>query len=90
MAGIRVAMDDLLSYLETLTLLDGSSMENSRRKAFILGFKTAASSFIGLGRYLFDKYDDVKYLRAFQIGQDHIETLFQRSELRVVLTTTLT
>ena len=41
-----------------------------------MGFKTAASTFAGVGEYLFGKYENVKYPLAFQIGQDHIETLF--------------
>ena len=35
-----------------------------------------------LGRSLFSKYPDVKFLLAYKLGQDHIETLFSKIRSR--------
>lgn len=68
----------ILSYLEKLELPDGTRLDQCRRNTFILGFKAAAASLLGVGRFVFDEYPHVKYIRAYQLGQDHIETLFSK------------
>lgn len=58
--------------------MDGRRLEMGRRKTFILGFKTAVASLIGVGRFVFEQIPQAKYVRGYQLGQDHIETLFSK------------
>ena len=58
--------------------LDGCTLNTSRRKTFILGFKTAAASYIGIENYIFENFPESKYLLSYKLGQDHIETLFSK------------
>lgn len=71
---IKQSMD----YFNSLELLNGKPIRTSRRKAFVIGFETAATSFLRLGKYIFDKFPNTKYLLAYKLGQDHIETLFSK------------
>ena len=71
-----------VDYLGKLTLKDGKPLISTRRKTFLIGFKSAADSYIRLGRSLFSKYPDVKFLLAYKLGQDHIETLFSTMRSR--------
>lgn len=69
---------ETMAYLEKLRLGNNSLVSKSRRKTFIVGFKTSAVSFISLGRQLFEKNEDVRFLLAYKLGQDHIEMLFSK------------
>lgn len=71
-----------VDYLGKLTLKDGKPLMSTRRKTFLIGFQSAADSYIRLGRSLFSKYPDVKFLLAYKLGQDHIETLFSKIRSR--------
>lgn len=55
-----------------------TKVTSSPRKAFAIGFITSARSFIKLGNYLFTHHPEVKYLLAYKLSQDHIETLFSK------------
>lgn len=72
------SLESILVYLETLELSDGNRVNQSRRNTFILGFRSAATSLLGVSRFVFNEYPHVKYIRAYQLGQDHIETLFSK------------
>jgi hypothetical protein len=54
----------------------------ARRRTFVIGFTTAARSFIQLAKSLFASYPSVKYLLGYKISQDHIEMLFSRIRAR--------
>lgn len=68
--------------MTTLTLKDGKSLNESRRKTFIIGFETASTALIQLSRQLFENCPDVKYILSYKLSQDHIETLFSRIRSR--------
>ena len=67
--------------------MDGCTLDTSRRKTFILGFKTAAASYIGIGNYIFENFPESKYLLSYKLGQDYILKLYsQRYAPKVDLT----
>ena len=70
------SMNDIIEYLHTLKLLTGKPIGECPRKTFVIGFETAVRSFVSLAKDTFNEYPDIKYLRGYQLGQDHIETRF--------------
>lgn len=58
--------------------MDGKLISTTRRKAFIIGFRTAANSLIGVSTHISKEYNTAKYVLSFKLSQDHIETLFSK------------
>lgn len=75
---IKSNLDAAISYINKLTLSDGRLLNSSRRRTFVLGFHTSAKSFTNLAGRLFQQHEHVKYLLAYKLSQDHIETLFSK------------
>lgn len=75
-------LQEIVRYLKTLTLLTGKPISQSGRKTFVMGFETASTSFIAVSKTIFDTYPGAKYVRGYQMGQDHIETLFSKIRSR--------
>ena len=61
---------------------DGRLVGESRRKAFVIGLRTAANSLIGFAREVFNSDSNVKYILSFKFSQDHIENLFSKIRAR--------
>ena len=61
---------------------DGRLLSESRRKAFVIGLRTAANSLIGFAREVFNSDSKVKYILSFKFSQDHIENLFSKIRAR--------
>lgn len=74
----RTVLAETIDYLNQLKLPDGKLLSASRRKTFVIGFQTAALSFLGVGDYVFNKFPEARYLLSYRLGQDHIETLFSK------------
>ena len=72
------SMNDTIEYLHTLKLLTEKPIGECPRKTFVIGFETAVRSFVSLAKDTVNEYPDIKYLRGYQLGQDHIETLFSK------------
>ena len=78
LSAIEKHLDQSLSYLENLKLMDGKLFTETKRRTFIIGLRTAANSFIGVAKFTFNKFPNSKYILAYKLGQDHIETLFSK------------
>ena len=75
LTNIQAHIELSLTYLENLKLMDNKLFTEIKRKTFIIGLRTAARSFIGITKYVFEKFPNSKYILAYKLGQDHIETL---------------
>lgn len=76
--GVATVLKEILFYLDDLKLMDGKPVNTSNRKAFIIGFNTAAHSLVEIARYVFDNFPQTKYFLSYKLGQDHIEMLFSK------------
>lgn len=71
-------LEEIIQYLYKLRLSNDQLVCESRRKCFILGFAAASHSLITLSKRLFEEIAEVKYMLAYKLGQDHLETLFSK------------
>lgn len=71
-------MLDIIADLKQITMVNGTALNMSRRKTFLIGFETAVRSSIGIASYIFKHSPDTKYLLTYKMNQDHIETLFSK------------
>lgn len=79
---VQNSLDDIMAYFSTLTTSDGVLLTKHRRKTFVIGFQTAAASFLSVSHQLFQLLPESKFFLAYRLNQDHLESFFSKIRQR--------
>lgn len=79
---VQQSLTEVIDYLNQLTTIDGKPLNSHRRKTFIIGFQTAAASYISVSQEVFKLLPEAKFVLAYRLNQDHLESFFSKIRLR--------
>lgn len=80
--SVQQTLSECVNYMKQLTTIDDKPITSTRRKTFVIGFETAALSYVAVSQKVFQLSPDTKFLLAYKLNQDHLESLFSKIRLR--------